>query len=167
MNINNPSASFTRPADTNVYAHGDLIANSVTAGSVVPMQFALGNTFGVGSFRLTRAWLTKSGTTNTNATFRIHLFQALPTVANGDNGVFSASQSANWLGSMDLSNSMAFTDGCTGFAASGGWKTLVTEALGAQAGLTLGLVSPIGSKDSSRLGICRKTSLCNLRDLRT
>jgi hypothetical protein len=35
------SASFTRPADTNAYAAGDLVANSVTAGSVIPMTFAV------------------------------------------------------------------------------------------------------------------------------
>jgi hypothetical protein len=35
-------ATFTRPADTSAYAIGDLIANSTTAASVVPMEFTAG-----------------------------------------------------------------------------------------------------------------------------
>jgi hypothetical protein len=31
--------SFTRPADATAYASGDIVANSVTAGSVVPLNF--------------------------------------------------------------------------------------------------------------------------------
>ena len=74
--INNLSASFTRPNDTTAYASGDLVANSTTAGSVVPLQIDLGNVAAVGHgiTRITRARLTKSGTSPTNANFRIHLY---------------------------------------------------------------------------------------------
>ncbi len=114
MYISNPSASFTRPNNTTAYASGNLVANSTTAGSVVPMSLSLGNSSGVGSFRLTRARLIKSGTTATNANFRVHLYQASPTAANGDGGAWSTSNAADWLGNIDVTSMLAFTDGCCG-----------------------------------------------------
>jgi hypothetical protein len=114
--INNLSASFTRPNDTTAYASGDLVANSTTAGSVVPLQIDLGNVAAVGHgiTRITRARLTKSGTSPTNANFRIHLYEASPSPANGDNGAWSTNKAANWLGNIDVTSMLAFTDGCTG-----------------------------------------------------
>ena len=114
--ITNNSASFTRPNDTNAYSIGDLVANSVTAGSVAPMKIDCGNIVGVGhgNLRLTRGRLQKSGTSPTNANFRIHLYQASPTAANGDNGAWSTDNSANWLGNIDVTSMLAFTDGCMG-----------------------------------------------------
>lgn len=115
MQITNPSASFTRPGDTTAYTANDLIANSTTAGSVVPLTFSLGNSFPGSSYRLTRIRMTKSGTTPpATATMRLHLYQALPVCANGDNGAFSTNQAANWLGVIDVTSMIAFTDGCTG-----------------------------------------------------
>ena len=115
MNINNPSVSFVRPANTTQYAVGNLVANSTTAGSVVPMAFVLGNAFGVGSFRITRARLTKSSVGVTSATFRVHLYQSTaPTCANGDGGAWSTNGALNWLGNIDVSSMLAFTDGATG-----------------------------------------------------
>lgn len=115
LNIFNNSASFTRPADTNVYAAGDLVANSVTAGSVVPMAVPVGGQAGFINMRLTRVRLLKSGTTATNANFTVHFYSS-PTItcANGDNGVFSTNQAANWLGSINVTSMQAFTDGCNG-----------------------------------------------------
>src|SRR5436305_14342879 len=114
MQVWNPSASFTRPNDTTAYASGDLVANSTTAGSVAPLAFPLGNSYGVGQFRMVRARLTKSGTGVTNASFRVHLYGAQPTPANGDNGAWSTDQAANWLGNIDITSLLAFTDGATG-----------------------------------------------------
>jgi hypothetical protein len=114
MQVFNPSASFTRPANTTAYAAGQLIANSTTAGSVVPMSFTLGNHFGVGQYRMTRYRLFKSGTGITNATFRLHLYAAAPTVTNGDGGAWLTTGSANWLGNMDVSSCLAFSDGAAG-----------------------------------------------------
>lgn len=121
MQINNPSASFTRPGDTTAYGVGDLVANSTTTASVVPMSFALGNAFPQSTYRLTRARLFKSGTSATSANFRIHLYQGLPVAANGDNGAWSTTQALNWLGNIDVTSMLAFTDGCsgTGSAAAG------------------------------------------------
>jgi hypothetical protein len=113
MYIANPSASFTRPNDTTAYSIGDLVANSTTAGSVVPMSFTVGSA--VGSFRLTRVRLSKTGTATTGATFRVHLYQsAAPTFANGDNGAWSSNSAANWLGNIDVSSMLAFSDGASG-----------------------------------------------------
>jgi hypothetical protein len=119
MQIYNVSASFTRPADTNQYAAGDLIANSVTAGSVVPMAFPLGGNALPGATRITRFRMSKSGTSVTTAQFRLHLYGALPTVANGDNGAWSSSQAANYLGSIDGPTTLkAFTDGAADVGAA-------------------------------------------------
>ena len=132
MQIFNPSASFTRPANTTAYASGNLVANSTVAGSVVPLAFILGNSFGVGSFRLTRARISKTGTTATNANFRLHLYQASPVLANGDGGAWSTSQAANWLGNMDVTTMLAFTDGCTGTgSAAAGSEMFIRTSAGA------------------------------------
>jgi len=130
MHIYNPTASFPRPADTTAYASGDLVANSTTAGSVVPMTLTLGNISATAQFRLTRVRISKSGTTATNASFRLHLYQSTsPTVANGDNGAWSTDQAANYLGPVDVTSMFAFTDGCTGVgAATAGSEFLIRTA---------------------------------------
>src|SRR3981081_4319597 len=97
MQVWNPSASFTRPNDTTAYAAGDLVANATAAGAAVPLQIALGNQFPNGMTRLTRARLVKSGSGVTNASFRIHLYETLPTPANGDNAAWSTDQAAHRL----------------------------------------------------------------------
>jgi hypothetical protein len=113
--VANPSASFTRPADTNAYASGDLVANSTVAGSVVAMTLTAARV-AAGSFLLRRIKLHKSGTSVTNASFRVHFFRAAPaTITNGDNGVFSVSGVADYLGAMDVAIDRAFTDGAVGF----------------------------------------------------
>lgn len=108
------SANFTRPADTTAYASGDLVANSTTAGSVAAMQFTA-TRIAAGSGMIRRLRLRKSGTSVTNASFRLHLFKAAPgTITNGDNGAFSTSGVADYLGALDVTMDRAFTDGATG-----------------------------------------------------
>lgn len=107
------SVSFTRPSDTTAYASGDLAANSTTAGSVVPMSFAISRAAGKGGM-VRRARLRKTGTSITNASFRLHLYSASPTVSNGDNGAWLTDQSANYVGSIDITCDKAFTDGAAG-----------------------------------------------------
>ena len=69
-----------------------------------------------GSFMLRRCKLHKSGTSITNASFRVHLFRAAPaTVTNGDNGAFSVSGVADYVGAFDVIMDRAFTDGAVGF----------------------------------------------------
>lgn len=107
------SATFTRPADTTAYASGDLAANSVTAGSVVPLTFNLARVTGRGGM-IRRARLRKTGTGITNALFRLHLYSASPTPANGDNGAWSTDKALNYVGSIDFTVDKAFTDGASG-----------------------------------------------------
>lgn len=116
--VANPSASFTRPADTTAYASGDLVANSTTSGSVTPMSFTAARV-AAGNFMIRRARLSKSGTGVTNAAFRLHLFTASPGVTNGDNGVFLSTQAATYLGYFDVTSMMAFSDGASGIGAPG------------------------------------------------
>ena len=78
MQIWNPSASFTRPNNTSAYASGQLVANALAAGAVTPLQFSVGGNSMPGEFRLTRIRLFKSGTSSTNAVFRLHLYVELP-----------------------------------------------------------------------------------------
>lgn len=108
----NPSASFTRPADTTAYASGDLVANSTTAGSVTPMTFTIAR-LAAGSVTIRKGRLRKTGTSTTNAGFRLHLYTVSPTVTNGDNGVWLSNQSASYIGAIDFSssNALAFSDG--------------------------------------------------------
>jgi hypothetical protein len=129
MQIWNPFASFTRPNNVTAYAVGNLVANSVTAGSVLPLSLVFGNTFPKGQARITRARLSKSGTLATNANFRIHLYAVSPVAANGDGGAWSSDNAANWLGNIDVTSMLAFTDGCagTGSAAAGSEMLLRTN----------------------------------------
>jgi hypothetical protein len=109
--------TFTRPADATAYASGDLVANNVTAGSVVPLSFTTSaNGTNVGGGQIRRVRLSKSGTSVTNAAFRVHFYSVTPVAANGDNGVWSTSQAAAYLGSIDVTVDKAFTDGASGSA---------------------------------------------------
>jgi len=143
VQISNPSATFTRPADTTQYAIGDLVANSTTPGSVVPMAFTLGNAFGTGQFRLTRVRIFKSNTSPTSATFRLHLYEKSPVVANGDNAAWSTDSAAHWLGNVDMSSMLAFTDGCAGTASATAGSELLVKMY---AGATIyGLLTNLGT----------------------
>lgn len=120
-------AGFTRPGDTTAYSTGDLIANSTTAGSVA-LDTASVAKVNDQTFTIIRCRLTKSTNSLTNALFRIHIYNvAAPTFANGDNGVWSSSGFANYLGSFDINMDRAFTDGNFGVAG----PTLGTVLIGA------------------------------------
>lgn len=108
-----PSApTFTRPADTTAYALGDLVANSTTAGSVVPLVFLVDRVDG-GSCLIRRLRLRKSGTGVTNAQFRLHLYSSSPVPVNGDNAAWSTPV-AGYLGAFDVTIDRAFSDGAAG-----------------------------------------------------
>lgn len=114
--IATPSANFTRPNDTTAYASGDLVANSTTAGSVSAMSWTAARV-AAGSFFIRRLKFRKSGTSTTNASFRVHLLLASPaTITNGDNGAFSVSGVADYIGAFDVTADRAFTDGAYGTA---------------------------------------------------
>jgi hypothetical protein len=120
MKASNPSYSFTRPADTTAYAAGDLIANSTTAGSVVPLSWAVRHPGAV--CQLKRAVITKTTTTVTNFKAILHLYSAAPAVANGDNGAYSSTKAANYIGSILIDGTTSpgakFSDGAGAFGAA-------------------------------------------------
>ena len=85
--------------------------------SVTPLSTDIWNA-GAGQTILIRVRLSKTGTSATNANFRVHFYEASPTVANGDNGAWSSDKAANYLGNIDVASMFAFTDGCTGYGAA-------------------------------------------------
>jgi hypothetical protein len=110
-------APFTRPNDTTAYASGDLVANSVTAASVVPITLTVASAIDA-LFRIRRVRLKKSGVVITNASFRVHFYRNTPGVpAGGDNAAWSTAE-AGYLGSIDVTVDKAFTDGAKGFASA-------------------------------------------------
>ena len=129
------TSSFTRPSDTTAYASGDLVANSTTAGSVTPLKFNIGT----GGFRLHGIRIGKSGTTITNATFTLHLFESIPTVANGDNGAISTTRSSK-VGSVDLPIMVAYTDAAQAHIRLGDTGFLTPLAGYTTTGLVYGLL---------------------------
>jgi hypothetical protein len=107
------SASFSRPADTTAYASGDLVGNSTTAGSVTPVNLLNAVKEAGGVSRVERIRLSKSGTSITNTSFRVHLYSAAPTVTNGDNGAFVSTLSG-YIGSYDVTMDRTYSDGAIG-----------------------------------------------------
>jgi hypothetical protein len=113
-------ASFTRPADTTTYASGDLVANSTTAGSVVPLTFTTVTRSAGDSVRIERARINTSNALLTNASFRLHLFETTPVPTVGDNGVFNTagvlatSGIDGYLGNFSITLSNSGTTGSSG-----------------------------------------------------
>jgi len=134
-----PADNFTRPADTTAYASGDLVANSTTAGSVVPLKFQIDQVSANGKVR--RARIAKSNATVTNAQFRLHLYSTAPTCANGDNGAWSTTTSG-YLGSLSLSAAMgrAFTDGAEDIATPDAGTEVIFDALPGPGAVIYGLL---------------------------
>jgi hypothetical protein len=104
----------TRPADTTQYAAADLVADSTTAGSVTYPTIQCAR-YADQPTTLLRMRLRKSGTVILNASFRVHLYNAQPTVSNGDNAAWLTNNVANYVGAFDVTISRAFTDGSIGF----------------------------------------------------
>jgi hypothetical protein len=127
--VDQVSNNFTRPADTSAYSANDLIANSTTAGSVVPLSFSIsiGNGRGV---KIVGARLSKTDETDVaNSSIILHLWTASPTPANGDNGAFSTT-GAGYIGKITFPTMTAFTDDAFAVmesgAVSGGFNPLQT-----------------------------------------
>ncbi|MGD9724531.1 MAG: hypothetical protein AB7U76_26085, partial [Pirellulales bacterium] len=75
MAIKTSSDSFTRPANTTAYASADLVANSTTNTSVTALTLRNVAVNQQGSTIIRRVKLYKSGTSTTNASFRVHIFK--------------------------------------------------------------------------------------------
>jgi len=106
---------MVRPADTNAYTSGDLVANSTTAGSVVVPNVGAQSVEG-GKGKILRVQIDKTGTGITNAAFRVHLHTTAPVATNGDNGVWLTTR-AGYLGSVDVAVDKAFSNGASGTGA--------------------------------------------------
>lgn len=119
QNILTPTATFTRPADTTAYTSGDLIANSVTAGSVTNMSATVTRVAAAGGF-IDSIHVMKSDKSVTTCTIRVHVWNAAPTyVTGGDNSAMStvlATAALNHLGAFDAILTSAGADGAFGMA---------------------------------------------------
>jgi hypothetical protein len=108
------SSTITRPGDTTAYASGDLVANSVTAGSVANLQFTTLARISGGSGVIVGAQIQKSTNTTTNAAFRLHLFNTAPTYTSaGDNSAMTTvvvASAKGYLGYIDISAMVGFSD---------------------------------------------------------
>lgn len=135
------SANFTRPADTTAYASGDLVANSTTAASVTPLSWVIGSVNRAkGNIMVRKVRIKKSGTTVTNASFRVHLYETSPTVTNGDNGAW-LSIMANYMGSFDVTVDKVFSDASQGVGTPSTGSEVVLTSLTGNADKTIyGLV---------------------------
>lgn len=108
------SSTITRPADTTAYTSGDLVANSVTAGSVTNLQFTTLARVSGGSGVIIGAQIQKSGPIITNAAFRLHLFNTAPTYTSaGDNSAIATvvvASAKGYLGYIDITAMVGFSD---------------------------------------------------------
>lgn len=109
-----PSSTFNRPNTNTAYSSGQLVANSTTNTSVVALSWAVARVAG-GTLRVARAKIKKSSNVTTNATFRLHLYGATPTITNGDGGAWLTTEST-YFGGMDCATMEAFSDSAVGIA---------------------------------------------------
>jgi hypothetical protein len=99
--------TLTRPANTTAYAFGQLIANTTSSGITVPtIAAARGTNVPTAAVRCR---LQKTNTSTTNAIYRVHFWNAAPTVTNGDGGAFVPTF-ANYCGSFDVTCNLAGSD---------------------------------------------------------
>jgi hypothetical protein len=136
------TSNFTRPANTTAYTSGDLVANHVTAASVVPLSWEIGQK---GPWFLRRARIAKSEATTTNASFRLHLYESSPTCTNGDNGAWLTTIS-NYIGSIDITVDKVFASDATGEGVPAvGSDILITNIVGSQVKTLYGLLEARGA----------------------
>jgi hypothetical protein len=85
MQIRKVSATFTRPADTNAYAAGDIVSNNTSGGAAIRFS---GAGFPSAPVRILRATLWKSTNVVTSANFSLVLYNQDPGVQN-DNAAYA------------------------------------------------------------------------------
>ena len=96
------SDTLTRPNDATQYGDTDLVANSTSAGSVVPLKFKIGT----GGFSIKRITLSKSDSDVTSAEFTLHFYDTdtAPVSSVGDNAAWTKVASAidGYMGEVDV-----------------------------------------------------------------
>lgn len=118
MPFRSTTYTFTRPADTTQYSAGDLIANSTTAGSVVPMSWLVAK--GTGRpIAIRRFVLSCSNPIITAGTYKVWLYSAAPTIVTaGDNGSFATDVSGvGFIGESGIITVAGFSDASASDAA--------------------------------------------------
>ncbi|WP_230769541.1 hypothetical protein [Sphingomonas sp. Leaf4] len=132
------SAMLVRPADTTAYVAGDLVANSVNAAGVAPIELADVTRAGVEAIRIERVRLRKTSPALVGAVFRVHLFRRVPVVTAGDNaafdngaGLLSLADITGYVGSADIIMDRAAAIGAigVGLVNGGGGITCETGAV--------------------------------------
>jgi hypothetical protein len=119
--IQSPAASFTRPANTTAYVAGYLMANSTTAGSVVPPSWSTLVRAAGDCVRIERIRMTASSGSITNGSFRVYIFNSAPTVTSGDGAAFDASGVLNtnavdnMAGNFNVTFQYSGSDGAVGY----------------------------------------------------
>lgn len=148
-----PSYNFTRPADTTVYAAGDLVANSTANASVVPLSWTP-NPQRAG-FWVTGVLLRFDKSDVANASFRVHLYSATPTfVTAGDNSAFStvvATGYASWIASFDATLVMKDAAGAAGIAVP--TEGLIRPQMLAEGATVYGLVEALAAYTPKSAGV--------------
>lgn len=81
---------ITRPADTTAYAANDLVGASTSVSDTNVVEIANAVPAAGQALRIERVRLAKSTNVTTNAQFRLHFFEARPTLGVGDNGALGA-----------------------------------------------------------------------------
>lgn len=109
--VQTPTSTLTRPANTTAYAQNDLIASNVTAGSIVVPSL----TMVWGEWVLPRLRLSTNVTTGwSDAVLAVRLWTAAPTYTNGDNGAYAvATGASSFVGRCDVTLSQD-ADGARG-----------------------------------------------------
>lgn len=130
------SATIARPGDTTSYTSGDLIANSVTAGSVNALQFTTMARVSGGGGEITGVTIQKSTNVVTNVAIRVHLFTTIPTFTSaGDNSALSTvvvASAKGYLGYVDVSTFVGFSDVAWGSGAPDNSRGSIAFAATAQ-----------------------------------
>jgi len=112
--------TLQRPADVNAYAIGDIIAQSVTAGScsAIPMAVAIAVDRPGAIIRCRvkvddQAWL--------GAVVAVHIFRDPPTFSNGDNAAFAGGiTESNYIDAFDVTLGDQFSDYVSGIGVARG-----------------------------------------------
>lgn len=102
-------ASFTTTATTTALADGQLLANSATAGSVTPLDFATVCRVNQGTGMIRRARVKIADTGLAGKILVLKLYRDSPTVTNGDHGAWLSSES-NFIGQIPVTLDQHFSD---------------------------------------------------------